>query len=145
MSIIWDDSYLLHLPVIDAQHKQIVAALNELESAMAGDITSAEVDTLLLRLQQYTARHFAIEERHMKESNYPGLARQQAAHREFGEIFARLESDYRRGGLSQNLVIALHRELSQWVRQHVTGLDQSFGRYYRHYHQELPGDDQPNS
>lgn len=145
MSIIWDDSYLLHLPVIDAQHKQIVAVLNELESAMAGDITSAEVDALLLRLQQYTARHFAIEERHMEESNYPGLARQRAAHREFGEIFARLASDYHRGGLSHSLVNCLHRELSQWVQQHVTGIDQSFGRYYHHYRQELPGNDQPPS
>ena len=54
-----------------------------------------------------------------------------------------LHGDDGEEGERLSLVIALHLELGQWVRQLVTGLDQSFGRYYRHYLQELPGDDQP--
>lgn len=133
MSFPWDDAYLLHLPVLDAQHKQLVAALNELETAMIGGITSSKVEELLTRAQQYAVRHFAIEERHMEESHYPGLARQQAAHQEFREKFARFLSDYRRGGLSEVLLSTLQRELSLWIKQHVTGLDQTFGKYYHHY------------
>lgn len=138
MAISWDDAYLLHLPAIDAQHKQIVAALNELETAMNGDITSSEVEEILTRIQLYATRHFTIEERHMAESSYPGLARQQAAHREFKDKFARLFHQYRSEGLSQMVVDTVQRELSQWVKEHVTGLDQSFGTYYRRYLEELP-------
>jgi hypothetical protein len=56
-----------------------------------------------------------------------------------------LHGDDGEKGECLSLVITLHRELIQWVRQHVTGLDQSFGRYYRHYRQELPGDEQLSS
>lgn len=141
MPIPWDDAYLLHLPVIDAQHKQIIAALDDLEAAMSGNITSAEIENLLTRVQQYTSRHFSIEERHMEESSYPGLARQQAAHQEFKDTFSQFFKDFRRGGLSQDLVARVHRELNQWIKEHVTGLDQTFGAYYRHYLRELPGGD----
>lgn len=140
MSIPWDDAYLLHLPVIDAQHKQIIAALSELETAVSDGITSAKVEELLTRVQHYAVRHFAIEERHMEESNYPGLARQQAAHQEFREKFTRFQSDYRNAGLSPALLTTMQRELSLWIKQHVTGLDQTFGNYYRHYLQETSGE-----
>lgn len=145
MSVSWNDSFLMNLPVIDAQHKQIIAALDDLETALSKGISSTQVEELLVRAQHYVARHFSIEERYMEESGYPGLVRQQEAHQEFSEKFARLLSDYRTGGFSQALVNSLHHELSHWIKEHVTGLDQSFGRYYRHYRQELPGDDQPPS
>ena len=139
MSIPWDDTYLLHLPVIDAQHRQLFAILSELETALAGDLSPTAAEHLLLRLQHYAARHFAIEERYMEESHFPGLEQQRQAHRKFSATFTRVFDESRAGGISPSLAPLMERELSQWLRDHVAGLDQSFAVFYGHFLEELKG------
>ena len=137
MTLIWDDAFLLHLPVIDAQHRQLFTTLSELEAAMAAGISAAETEALLVRLQHYAARHFSIEEKYMAQSHYPGLKKHRQAHQEFATTFARMLADCRTGNVAEPLAARIERQLSQWLKDHVTGLDQTFGVFYAHYLQEL--------
>ena len=141
MTLLWDDAYLLHLPVIDAQQKQLFTTFSELATATAAGISAAETETLLVRLQHYAARHFSIEEKYMTASHYPGLERHRQAHQEFATTFAQMLADFRAGDISEPLPARIERQLSQWLKDHVAGLDQSFGVFYGHFLQEFKADD----
>ncbi|MGD1098576.1 MAG: hemerythrin domain-containing protein, partial [Bryobacteraceae bacterium] len=61
--VTWNDSWLVGVREIDAQHKNLVSILNQLhEAAMQGhgnDVLGKILDSLV----RYTTAHFAAEER----------------------------------------------------------------------------------
>ena len=127
----WNKKYALGIAAIDAQHKQLFRLSNELDTALASGIRPQDLDALLAGLKQYAARHFTLEERHMAELNYEGLGEQQQAHAEFVDRFDSLHQQLASDGLSAELTSRLQQELADWLRDHVTGMDQQFGRFYK--------------
>ncbi|MCF6188295.1 MAG: hemerythrin family protein [Desulfobulbaceae bacterium] len=127
----WDKKYALGIPVVDTQHRQLFRLSNELDAELQAGIRSEEIDAMLIHIGEYAARHFAMEEKYMAESDYPGLAEQQATHQAFAKRFVEIYDEFKKEGLSREIVDTLRRELTDWVREHVTGLDQRFGAYYR--------------
>lgn len=127
----WNTKYALGIPVVDTQHRQLFRLSNELDAELEAGISSKEIDAMLVHMGEYAARHFAMEEKYMAESNYPGLAEQQETHQAFANRFTEIYEEFRKKGLSREIVDTLRRELTDWVREHVTGLDQRFGTYYR--------------
>ena len=126
----WKRKYALGISVVDAQHKQLFRLSDELDAEVQAGIRLEEIDAMLLHIGEYAARHFALEEKYMTDSNYPGLAEQQETHQAFAARFAEIYDDFKDKGLNREIVDALRNELTDWIRDHVTGLDQRFGRYY---------------
>jgi hemerythrin len=137
MIIEWDEKFELHIPVIDAQHKQIISSLNELERSIKRGVKAGDITEILSRTQHYAARHFGIEEKYMRESNYPGIDKQLLAHKYFTERFTAIFEDFTSKGLTPDVVSSLKQELSGWIKEHVTGLDLAFGAYYKRYLAEI--------
>ncbi len=127
----WDKKYALGIPVVDTQHRQLFRLSNELDAKLQAGIRPEEIDALLTHIGEYAARHFAMEEKYMAESDYPGLAEQQETHQAFAKCFVEVYEEFKKKGLNPEIVNTLRRELTDWVREHVTGLDQRFGTYYR--------------
>ncbi len=127
----WNTKYALGIPVVDTQHRQLFRLSDELDTALETGIRPEEIDAMLIHMGEYAARHFAMEEKYMAESNYPGLAEQQATHQTFANRFAEIYLNFKEKGLNREIVDTLRRELTDWVREHVTGLDQRFGTYYK--------------
>ncbi len=129
----WNTKYALGIPVVDTQHQQLFRLSNELDTELQAGIRPEEIDAMLVHIGEYATRHFTMEEKYMAESNYPGLAEQQEAHQAFANRFAELYDEFREKGLNREIVDTLRRELTDWVRKHVTGLDQRFGAYYKEH------------
>ncbi len=60
----WNDSYLLGVPEIDQQHKQLIAIANELYDVATGDesVYETKMPVILKKLTDYTVYHFSMEE-----------------------------------------------------------------------------------
>ncbi len=127
----WNKKYALGIAAIDAQHKQLFRLSDDLDMALQNGIRSENLNALLIRLKQYATRHFTLEEKQMADLNYPGLAEQQETHKEFVHRFSRLHQQFAASGLSAKLTNLLQQELSTWIRDHVTGMDQQFGKFYK--------------
>ena len=127
----WNKKYAMGIAAIDAQHKQLFRLSDELDAALASGIRPQDLDALLTGLKQYAARHFTLEEKQMADLNYAGLGEQQQAHAEFVDRFNRLHQQLATDGLSADLTSLLQQELSGWIRDHVTGMDQQFGRFIK--------------
>lgn len=71
----------------------------------------------------------------MEECGYPGLAEQQRAHQYFMKRFQELGEELAKTGMTQAVVQTVRKELTEWLKEHVTGLDMQFGEYYQKHTQ----------
>jgi hemerythrin len=126
----WKDDYKIGISVIDAQHKQLFLATNELSEAMTRGLTPAVIDNLLTQLEFYAIRHFQMEERYMREASYPDLPEEIEEHQYFTKRFSEIKENFKQNGLTPDIVHSIQNELSLWLKDHVLGLDQAFGAYY---------------
>lgn len=127
----WNDDFKIGIPVIDAQHKQLFLCTIQLNEALASGLKPAMIENFLTQLGYYVTRHFILEEQYMEASNYPGLPKQIEAHRYFTKRFSEIQESFQQKGLGPHIVHAIQVELADWIKEHVLGLDQSFGIYYR--------------
>lgn len=127
----WKDEFKIGIPVIDAQHKQLFLCSSQLTEALSAGLKPTTIENFLTQLGHYVTRHFALEEQYMEASAYPGLSKQKEAHRYFTNRFSEIQSSFQKAGLSPSVVNAIQNELTEWIKKHVLGLDQSFGAFYK--------------
>ncbi len=118
----WDERYNVGVGEIDAQHRRLVAHLNELHDAMNAGHADAHLHAILGGLATYTAEHFATEERYMESIACPNLGEHRREHerltRQVGNYRAKLETGE----------VAFTSELLDflitWLLDHIQGMDQ---------------------
>lgn len=130
----WVKGYEIGIPLIDTQHKQLFRFNDELQDSIKRGLRVAAINALLTQLKQYAARHFAMEEKFMADVEYPQLEEQQEAHKAFVFRFEEIQKEFNEKGLTPPLVNSISNELSGWINDHITGMDQEFGRYYGENH-----------
>ena len=128
----WKHEYELGIPVLDAQHKQLFRFNEEVQSAIKGGLKVSSVNSLLTQVKQYAARHFTMEEKYMADVDYPKLHKQKDAHAMFSAHFDAIQTEFNKQGISPELADKISKELIEWITNHITGMDQDFGDYYRH-------------
>lgn len=108
---------------IDAQHKVLVDLINRLLQSMQTGKARDEVGPILGELAKYATSHFAHEEACMTRFNCPAAAANKNAHAAFLKTFTAMKADYDRDGPSPTMAIRMQRELSDWIAQHIVGVD----------------------
>jgi hemerythrin len=79
----WDDSLSVGIRLIDDQHKMMIQRIREVSSAVEKSQDMGNIVKTLDFMVEYTNFHFSTEEKHMKETNYPGLEFHRKQHEEF--------------------------------------------------------------
>lgn len=69
----WSDDYLVHVRVIDNDHKALFEIVNSLHDSVTTNACTTQISSTLKALQDYVAQHFAREELYMKEAGYPNF------------------------------------------------------------------------
>ncbi len=129
----WSEAFLTHQPVVDQQHQQLVALINELGAlAMSGEpIEPKTLDMSLDAIVEYTLVHFSEEESLMLAA---GIDPQHFIHhRDEHQDFIHEVMTMRQ---CTELVISerifdLVEYLVQWLVYHILGCDQSMARQLR--------------
>lgn len=122
-TISWDPSMTTGVDSLDNQHKQLIAWLNDLLSAMSVGRGRAEVDGLLNKLGGYAVMHFTHEEDCMTQYKCPVAAQNAAAHKDFVATFAAVREEFDRDGATSHLVLRLETELMRWLTTHIKRTD----------------------
>jgi len=129
VTIHWGQELATGIEQIDAQHRQLYETVAQLHTLMRSHALS-EVDVVLEALTHYASEHFATEEREMRSAGYPGYEAHRTAHLAFVQEFVRI-----RGTLEArptvSAVVELSSWLSDWLREHVRGLDAEMARFLR--------------
>ena len=125
----WDGSLAIGVKLIDDQHSMLIQRLNDMTHAVESAQGPKEVARTLQFLIEYTDYHFKTEEKHMRETNFPGLEGQINAHEEFKKTLTDLEGDFTEEGATESLAGAIDTLLVNWLKDHIRSKDLEFGTY----------------
>lgn len=124
---IWDDKYSVGVKEIDAQHKKLVDLVNELHEAMKQGKGKEMLSKVLDSLINYTASHFATEEKYMTKFNYPQYPTHKAEHEKLVKKVLSLQSDFNTG--KAVLTLDIMNFLKDWLVNHIQGTDKKYGPF----------------
>jgi len=123
----WNPQYSVNIGSIDGQHQNLFRIAEELYAAMSTGRGKTALSRILDRLVQYTATHFAHEERLMRLHGYPDLAAHQAQHQALTKQVLSFQADFEAGQVAMTVQV-LHF-LKDWLLQHIARSDQKYAPY----------------
>jgi hemerythrin-like metal-binding protein len=114
---------------MDKQHRRLFDLINDLNEAIVEgkgrDVMASVFDALI----DYTAKHFADEEKILEETAYPDLPAQRASHQAFVAKVLEAREAFRTGtGMVASDVINF---LNDWLVKHIGGMDKKYGPHVR--------------
>ncbi len=123
----WSEDFSVNVEEIDRQHKELVAMLNELHSAMMERKGSEVLGKIIDGLADYTIYHFSTEEDFFDQFNYPDAAIHKQQHAAFVERVSSFRSRVASGDAT--ISIEVLDFLAGWVYKHIRGSDREFGPF----------------
>ena len=124
----------VHVPEIDAEHREMFRAAADLRQALLDGDPTGRLALLCRRLAAELNAHFSHEERLMREAEYPAYIWHERQHRTARAKMAALERDVQRGD-RQSIFDSLEA-LAGWMRDHTSVADRMIGSYLRNYWRE---------
>ncbi len=125
----WTRDLAVGVADIDFQHKELFDKLNGLVEAMRAGNATEEVPRLLAFLGTYVQTHFATEERYMVAMSYPSTNAHRLQHQGFLRELGAVQEQFQRRGAAADLVLAVHRKVSDWLVNHICKTDKLLGAF----------------
>ncbi len=126
--IVWQDDYEVGIPIIDEQHRGIVALINTFYHFVKMGRGEDALEPTFISLTQYARTHFSTEEQFMARVDYP----RREEHRRLHEDLARkTESTLTLSLAGEDEVEQTLKFLKEWWLGHILGEDRDFGRFFR--------------
>jgi len=123
----WNQRFLTGSSVLDQQHQMLINNLNHLEDMlMTTNPTRTECEFvihLVEFLESYADTHFNVEERCMERHRCPAHKRNKEAHEQFRSFFKQFKARYLAEGFRREILLDLHKTLSQWIEGHILQVD----------------------
>jgi hemerythrin len=123
MAYQWDPSLETGHFKIDNQHKQLIAALNDIIEASQQGKGSEEIFKTLDFLTGYTVMHFMTEEKLQVQYNYPDYLTHKRFHDEFKITVAELTHRLISEGPTEELINTVTTTIGNWLLNHIKGDD----------------------
>ena len=122
--VIWNNSWLIGVREIDAQHKNLVLIVNQLHEAMTRGQGKDVLGAILASLITNSKAHFTTEERLMQQSGYPDLAAHKNEHERMMAKVLDFQRKFESGGVGIGFEVI--QCLSSWLEDHVRGTDRRY-------------------
>ncbi len=118
----WTRNLNTGIEVIDGQHKQIVAYINQLYDAMEAHNRSI-IEKIIDDTIEYTISHFGFEETLIEDAGYEFVR----PHKRVHELFIKRVSEYKlRFNRGDDVSNELHGLLSRWLYSHILNDDAAY-------------------
>jgi hemerythrin len=123
----WQDIYSVGVQEIDSQHQRLFAIANRFHAAYEHGESRVSLVRIFNELVEYTAYHFAEEERMLRDKGFPDYDRHKANH----EKLVNLVLGYQRqlAGEASGVEEAAMNFIKTWLNGHVLGMDRNYREY----------------
>jgi len=125
----WKQTDSVDGDLIDRQHQALFATAQDLLDALSRADGLAVAEDVFSRLVDYSANHFAAEEKLMEKLHYTGLKTHRAEHRAFTDKLLAFKKDFKAGNGS--VVSMMLPYLQHWIKEHVQGADHRLGEFMK--------------
>jgi hemerythrin len=130
----WTEKLATGISTIDSQHKELFKRINNLVVAIKQQRCKSEIDGIIKFLDDYARVHFSEEEKHMRETSYPGIEEQMESHKQYLAALAELKTQAalpRIQGSSYDLSATTNQVVVDWIVAHIMRLDMKFGEFLK--------------
>ena len=124
----FDDSLIAGNEMIDSQHKELIAKINDLLKACESNEGKEAAVQMMAYLSDYVNFHFGEEEKFQEEIGYPGIKEHKEKHAEFKETVAAL-AEMVASGTSADFSSLVQSKVIDWLYTHIKGFDRSVAEY----------------
>lgn len=124
----WSDDYLVHVRIIDNDHRDLVEIVNNLHDSIKSGGSRAEIGRVISNLATYVSEHFAREEALMAEYDYPGITEHKRMHRRLARTVHAIRKLFGEDP-SQIDPVKLLTFLKNWLVHHILEEDVSYVPY----------------
>jgi hemerythrin len=125
----WKNEYAVNIGSVDAQHQNLFAIGRELYAAMSAGQGKTVLARILDRLVQYTAMHFAHEERLMQLHKYANFAKHKAEHDALVKQVMAFQTEFNAG--RSTMAVQVLQFLKDWLEKHIKGSDLAYAPYLK--------------
>jgi hemerythrin len=122
----WSEKLSVGVESVDAQHKRLVAMVNDLFDAMKEGHGKDTLATTLDELVFYTVYHFSYEEKLFAQTEYPEAAAHKKEHEDLTQQVIVIQNKFK-SGASFALSMEVMEFLKDWLVHHIMGSDKKFG------------------
>ena len=129
----WDGSLGTGDERIDSQHKQLLAAINDITEAHRQGKGKEEIEKTLDFLAGYAILHFSDEEKLMLECKYSEYTLHKRYHDEFKETVGKLIKRLASEEVTDDLVSVVISTLGDWLFSHIKGEDFRMAAYSKSF------------
>ncbi|HJP19420.1 MAG TPA: bacteriohemerythrin [Nitrospinota bacterium] len=125
----WSEKFMLGIPEIDEQHKQIVDLINNLNNLKNKTVETEYLGKIIEALISYTRTHLAYEERLLRQHNYPEFAPHKSEHDKLVKEATDLQTKFFTGVTDLSTDIAIL--LNDWLAEHILVVDKKYVPYLK--------------
>jgi len=126
--IIWQDKFSVGVTEMDAQHKQLIAMINQLITEQKTLTTPETIANLLTEMIDYSREHFRAEEYLMSEYGYDRKDKQVQLHEDF---IQKTQEFCSANGIGPNILsVALLEYLQTWLMDHILKEDMQYKAFF---------------
>ena len=137
--ISWRDSLSVGVPEIDAEHRQFIARVNELNEAVVECRPKSTVERQLDLMLMEATHHFWHEQQLLLRWNYPERAAHAAKHAQLTAQFDRVMKEFERADVSFTWALkGLH--IKQLLVDHLLHDDMKYRDFLQQGAAQTPGD-----
>ena len=120
------DSYKVHVPSIDRQHKGIVDFINKIHNAIKHNLEKSKILATLQDMEKWVIDHFEHEEKLMKSVNYSELPQHKKVHK---NLLSDVRDNIRKIEEGEDIdFIELLKFLKKWLTNHILGMDKKYSQ-----------------
>ncbi len=127
--IVWNEENNIGIPILDEQHRGLVAAINSLYYFISNNVGELALEPAVSYLQHYMSIHFQTEEALMFEAGYPGLKEHAETHKMLLENAGMVT---RRAKEEKKPELILQFLKNWWIR-HTRESDSGYTQHLRQY------------
>ena len=121
----WNDKMSVGVEVLDADHKGLLALLNDLHDGIVTGHGTERLERVLDGLVEYVGNHFAHEEEFFAQSEYPDASEHIQEHRALTRLIQDVKARYNKG-MFDALSLNTLEFLKQWLHEHVQVCDKKY-------------------
>lgn len=127
----WDPSLECGVEHVDNEHKELFKMVSHLMQGSKKDNFKEETDKALDFLGKYVVKHFANEEKLMKEVNYPNTLEHTEIHAKFVITFQNLRKKFDDSNGSITVATEIKYAAMSWLVNHIKVIDQRLTDYVK--------------
>ena len=127
----WKEELSVGIEQIDAEHKELIRAVNELFDACMHGKGRAKIAETVKFVEDYTIKHFTDEENIQKQYRYPGLPAHRELHQSFVNDLKKYKQQLEDEGPTVQLVATFNTFVSTWLIKHIRIEDKKIGIHIR--------------